>query len=247
MEEVVRSLCEGGIQVSLSALPSSIAGFSATPPVVSHRGGGSAQPSRPPQAASLKGGASAATRPPPKEEGTTQVPTRDGGDMASNYTKTTRDEAARILESFMLYTWGAVSTSSGVLVAGEASWVTQVAVWDQILVLYPTHGRVEKHSLVPHIRLAAKVILLERNEFQPGNGSVGGGGAEHDNASLSSCSFFIEQATLLNGGVYTFRTGGCWLRNHTLFISQPLLPETRSLRGAPVAVVIIKVGCLTPP
>lgn len=65
----------------------------------------------------------------PAKKGTTYVPTKDGGKMASNDTKTTKDEAARILESFLLHTWGAVSTSSGVLVAGEAGWVTQAAVW----------------------------------------------------------------------------------------------------------------------
>ena len=56
MKEVVRSLCEGGIQVSLSGLMSSITGSSMTPPVASHRGGDSTQPSHPPQAASFKDG-----------------------------------------------------------------------------------------------------------------------------------------------------------------------------------------------
>lgn len=56
MEGVLRALCEEGIQVSVSALPSSIAGSSATPPVVLHHQDASAHTTRPPQAASPKGG-----------------------------------------------------------------------------------------------------------------------------------------------------------------------------------------------
>ncbi|KAK8397793.1 hypothetical protein O3P69_004530 [Scylla paramamosain] len=225
MEEVVRSLCEGGIQVSVSALPSSIVGSSATPPVVSHRGGASAHPSRPPTVASPKVGAFSATRPPAKEEGKTQIPARDGvGETASNDTKTSRDEAARILEDFLLDTRerGQHNLQRAGGRGGE---------------LGEPGGSLDKPE---NITETAKVIILERNEFQPGEGSVGGGGAERDNTSLSSCLFFIEQATLVSGGVYTLRTAGCWLRDHTLLLRQPLVPEIRSLRGAPVAVVIIK-------
>lgn len=41
------------------------------------------------------------------------------------------------------------------------------------------------------------------------------------------------------------QTAGCWLRNQRLQLRQPLLPYVKGLRGAPVAVVIIKVGYQT--
>lgn len=73
---------------------------------------------------------SSTTRGRGKEEGSTQTVTKNGGrETASNDTKTAKDEAARILEGFLLQTWDESSAAPSVLVIGEASWVIESAVW----------------------------------------------------------------------------------------------------------------------
>ena len=70
---------------------------------------------------------------------------------------------------------------------------------------------------MPHIRLAAKMIVLERNELDSGDG--GGSGAERDFLSASSsCSFFIEQAVLLDDGVYTLKV--CYARSYIVYLQK---------------------------
>ena len=65
-----------------------------------------------------------------KETGTTPTAAKDAsGETASNDTKAARDEAARILEDFLQHSWAAANAVSSVVVVGEASWVTEVAVW----------------------------------------------------------------------------------------------------------------------
>ncbi|XP_050713301.1 glutamate receptor 2-like [Eriocheir sinensis] len=288
---VVASLCERGIQVSVSTLPTSVIAAAASP--LYHRGG-SGRPSPPPHASSLRakqphsagggreegkredtdtdkslaeaslttrgGGGGGGGGGAGGESSATAAAKDVGGETAGEDTKAASDEAARTLKGLLLHTGGGGSSVHGLLVVGDAAWVTEAAVWinqktllgpNGILILWATSGQVNKRHLVSHIRLAAKVVVIASNdhdtdydnEHNKANISdSGGGGGPGNKSSLSSspCSLYIQWAQLLHGGRYTLRTTGCWLRNQRLQLRQPLLPDVKGLRGAPVAVVIIK-------
>ncbi|XP_069991725.1 probable glutamate receptor [Penaeus vannamei] len=121
----------------------------------------------------------------------------------------------------------------GVLLLGSASWVTQMAVQinkdmllgpGNILLLHPTSGSVAGHSLNPHLRLAAKVVVLEWSRW-----------------NIKGCEGIVKQAELAAGGRYMLRSVGCWDKSgRGLSLRKPLLPAVTDLEGAEVKVVIVK-------
>nr|XP_045608599.1 glutamate receptor ionotropic, delta-2-like [Procambarus clarkii] len=102
---------------------------------------------------------------------------------------------------------GALSGNAVILLVGEARWVTHLAILvnkermlgpNNVLMLHPTSGSVDQRMLVPRLRLAAKVLVLERQC----SASVGGQSpVETDRRCVAS----LRQAVLLPAGGYDLR------------------------------------------
>ncbi|XP_063591441.1 glutamate receptor-like [Penaeus indicus] len=93
-----------------------------------------------------------------------------------------------------------------------------------ILLLHPTSGSVAGHSMTPHLRLAAKVVVLEWSRWD-----------------VKGCEGIVRQAELAARGMYMLRSVGCWDKSgRGLKLRKPLLPAVTDLKGAEVTVVIVK-------
>ncbi|KAK7085130.1 hypothetical protein SK128_019215 [Halocaridina rubra] len=136
------------------------------------------------------------------------------------------------------------------LLLGGADWIHRAMNLNNILLLYPTHGKLNSESVTSEIRLTAKVFVLEEQQpmKKPTNSS------NFLQMGASKCSTFVKRANLVNGGRYTLKTVGCWKRPKNLskagttarvesgglHLQEPLLQDISTLQGAPVTVVIVK-------
>ncbi|KAG7172610.1 Ionotropic receptor 25a-like 2 [Homarus americanus] len=105
---------------------------------------------------------------------------------------------------------------------------------NNILLLHPTSGSIPEKSLVPHLRLAAKLLVLEWHLPAPSLG-------KSSETDRGSCLAPVKQARLLPGGTYTLKTAGCWYSNNRgLVLHDSLLLAVDTLHGAVITVVIVK-------
>ncbi|XP_071542297.1 uncharacterized protein [Panulirus ornatus] len=103
----------------------------------------------------------------------------------------------------------ALDTADGkvaVILVGGVDWVTHLAIHinqkmllgpSKTLLLHSTSGSIPEELLAPHLRLVAKVIVLEEHRPKTWLESTRNGGV--------SCTGEVKQAILLEGGTYALR------------------------------------------
>ncbi|XP_042890064.1 ionotropic receptor 25a-like [Penaeus japonicus] len=157
----------------------------------------------------------------------------EGSHQASESKRVRDVPAGNIPKDLLNQVLGKGDGHVGVLVLGDADWVTRMAIQinkdmllgpGNILLIHPMSGSVVDHSITSQLRLAAKVVVLEWSRW-----------------NIKGCEGIVRQGELAPRGRYTLRSVGCWDKSgRGLRLRKPLLPALSDLRGAEVKVVIVK-------